>query len=509
MVNEMLAGLLIMSLWMNDAGASFNRMSGSAPAYLSRGESVRWERLRMLKLLYCGDHRRYFLDEGRTQFNFPPEEIEGRLVQRYITYNLCRQICHTTADLMFGAEVKLDATTPQQKARLDRLESSSLLHARLHEAAVQMSWAGGAFLEATVWRGEPYIEVLPAADVYPQGRRGADGQYLAYTRYASDTITEGDRQVPVLLRTTYLPGVVHRELRRIDARGGLGEQLDLAMWPAFGGGAEPPPLSEQATGLDRPSVVYIPNKVGDCEEVSDFDGLIELQDGVNAKYAQFARVVAQHADPKTWFPETAADPSGNVKATHNAFFGGIKPEYIVWNPQLDAADKDRAAYVLAFCTAAEMSPVLLGIRQGGTPDAARKLRLEATKDLAKTARKTLVVKPAIALAIDLAQRLDQRTPYLRSYPIDPVGVHMRDGLPVDGLDLATEASIWRSAGLMSVEGGVGLRIEDPDAAAVEVARLREEKSAAIPSVLLQEPGEAREVIDTADELHGDQATEAA
>jgi hypothetical protein len=132
---------------------------------------------------------------------------------------------------------------------------------------------------------------------------------------------------------------------------------------------------------------------------------------------------------------------------------------------------------MAFCAAAEMSPVLLGIRQGATPDAARKLRLEATKDLAKTARKSLLVEPAIALAIELAQRLDQTTPLLRSYPIDNVGVHMRDGLPVDGKDLANEeASLWRSAGLLSVEGGVAMRIEDPDAAAVEVQLIEDDES---------------------------------
>jgi hypothetical protein len=137
---------------------------------------------------------------------------------------------------------------------------------------------------------------------------------------------------------------------------------------------------------------------------------------------------------------------------------------------------------MAFCAAAEMSPVLLGIRQGATPDAARKLRLEATKDLSKTARKSLVVEPAIALAIELVQRLDQTTPLLRSYPIDNVGVHMRDGLPVDGKDLAEEASLWRSAGLLSVEGGVAMRIEDPDAAAVEVQLIEDETAAKAPSI---------------------------
>jgi hypothetical protein len=477
----MILGLLLMSLWLNDSAASYNRPHGGAPAYLSGADVRRWEQLRVLKMLYRGNHRGYFLTEGRTQFNYPEEEIEGRLVKRYLTYNLCKLISHTTADLMFGAKVELDAPTPQQTAKLDELARNSLLHARFHSAVVQMSWSGGGFVEATTWNGNPFVEVLPPDEMYPQGRPMPDGQYRSYVRYATDTVFRDNKLQTLLLKTAYLAGEIRRELRTLGDDGRVGAALELAQWPAYADGqAVPPPV--QATGLDRPSVVYLANVVGECVGISDYDGLIELQDAVNGKYAQFARVIAKHSDPKIHFPTEAANPQGNVPATHDAFYGATAPEYIVWNPQLDAAYKDREANVLAFCTAAEMSPVLLGIRQGATPDAARKLRLEATKDLAKTGRKSLIVEPAIAMVIELAQRLDQSTPLLRSYPIDSVGVHMRDGLPVDGQDLAAEAATWRAAELLSLEGGVAMRIEDPAAAKVEVELIKKEAAAKLPTV---------------------------
>jgi hypothetical protein len=471
-------GLLIMSmLWMNDPGSDYNRASNAAPAYLARAEAMRWERLRVLKMLYRGNHRQYFLVEGRTQFNYPVEVIGGWRLQRYITFNLCKLISHTTADLMLGVRPKIDASTPEQTARLDDLAKRSQLHSRLHEAVVQMSWAGGAFLEPTLWNGEPYIEVIPADEIYPQGRVQPDGQFGSYVRYATDTITIAGKDTPILLKTIYRPGVVTRELYEIDGTK-LGDKLSLDQWPAYQGGAgmaAPPP--EQQTGIDRCTIVYLGNKVGDCSGVSDYDGLIELQDTVNAKFAQLSRVHAKHSDPKIWFDQQSAGPDGNVRATDDAFFGGVKPDYIVWQAQCEAAERDRTAAMLAFCTAAEMSPVLLGLRQGATPDAARKLRLEATKDLSKAARKSLVLEPAISLALQIAQQLDQTTPLLRSYPIESPGVHVRDGLPVDGLDLASEASTWRAAGLMSIEDGVGMRIDDPDAQAVEVQRIENEEAA--------------------------------
>jgi hypothetical protein len=211
-----------------------------------------------------------------------------------------------------------------------------------------------------------------------------------------------------------------------------------------------------------------------------------MQDSVNAKFAQVARVLAKHADPKIAIPSRSASPDGTVPATHDTWFYEIKeeiPQYITWSAELDAAMKDRTEAILAFCAAAEMSPVLLGIRQGATPDAARKLRLEATKDLAKVARKALMMEPAIARAVDIAQRLEATSYRNRPaiYTVDPIGVAMRDGLPNDPKDDAEVVSLLRGAGVMSVEDGVEVRYQDPDGKAAEVARIAAEKSAAMPT----------------------------
>lgn len=488
-------GLLMAMLWLNDSGAGYNQLSTAAPAYLPAADRCRWERLRAARMLYRGQHRQWFLEEGRTQFNFPFEEIEGRRIQRYITLNACRLMSNTTADLMFGARPKIDAPSGAQRDRVDELVRRSILHARLHEAAVQMSWAGGAFLEVIVWNGQVWIETARANEIYPQGPLMPDGQYASYVRYATTEVPgPGVTTQKLLLTTIYERGSIRRVLYRLSERLSIeSDPLPMDQWPAFAAAAPP---SEQRTGIDGCSLIYLPNRVGDCEETSDYDGLLEFQDSLNAKFAQLARVLAQHADPKLAMPEAAADPSGAVPATHNVFFFRSKeeiPQYITWSAELDAAMRDRDAAINAFCAGAEMSPVLLGIRQGATPDAARKLRLEATKDLAKTNRKALVVQPAIALAIETALRMDQATPLRRSYPVEPVGVEMRDGLPIDELDRATVIATLRPGKNASLESAVEMRVEDPDAAATEVARIREEDAAAMPTVLSPlggvEPGE--------------------
>jgi hypothetical protein len=230
------------------------------------------------------------------------------------------------------------------------------------------------------------------------------------------------------------------------------------------------------------SIVFLANRTADSVGKSDFDELVSLQDSINAKFAQSARVIAMHADPKMWSETGIAGANGNVKATDNYYEGGTKPEYITWEAQIDPANADMKENLYAFCFVAEMSPAGLGIQAGGIPESARKLRLSLTKDLSRVDRKKLVVQPAIARVLEIAQRLDQTTPLLRSYAVGDIGVHMRDGLPVDEVDQATAAMNWRSAQLMSIEDGVAMRVEDPDAAKLEVQRIKDEEAAKVPTV---------------------------
>jgi hypothetical protein len=455
-------------------------------------------------MLFEGNHKRYFLDEGRTSFNFPEAEVDGRRIRPYATFNLLKLVSVKTADLLFGAKPKIEAPTPAQKDAIDELSRRSLLPSRLHAAAVQFSWAGGAFLESTLWRdGLPYVELVQADEMFPQGKLQPDGQYDSYVRYATDQIpgpTADAKPTTLLLKTIYAPGVIRRELYQLDEKGAIDKKdLPLDQWPAFAGPAgTPAPEPEQRTGVDDNTISYLPNEVGGQLELPDFDGLISLQDAANAKFAQVWRVLAKHADPKFAAPETSVDADGNIRSTADVWFFRSKdeiPQYITWSAELAAAMADRDAAVDALCVAAEMSQVILGIKRGGgVPDSARKLRLEATNSLAKVGRKALIIEPAIARAVETAlrlrgsavQRVFSRAPALDT-PQDPVGVSVRDGMPVDELDTASTAAAWRGAGLMSVEDGVAMRLQDPDAEATEVKRIKDEISNATPSVLLQRP----------------------
>src|SRR5687767_14354719 len=84
----------IPGIWVHTTLPSFNAPGGGddgragLPAFLSAAERSRLERVRQARMLLDGRHREYFLDEGRTQFDFPQVRAGGRLLPLYLTYNV-------------------------------------------------------------------------------------------------------------------------------------------------------------------------------------------------------------------------------------------------------------------------------------------------------------------------------------------------------------------------------------------------------------------------------------
>ncbi|MGN6507777.1 MAG: hypothetical protein ACTHM6_19630, partial [Tepidisphaeraceae bacterium] len=158
----------------------------------------------------------------------------------------------------------------------------------------------------------------------------------------------------------------------------------------------------------------------------------------------------------------------------------------------------------ALTITAEMSQSLLGLKEGAAPDSARKLKLEAVNALAKAARKAALFKPSMRRVVSVSLELQANLAYVG---VDPsgasivlpscraaigdgadIGVEMRDGLPRDELDEAQIVQTYRSSGTMSIEDGVERRKPDRASRELEVARIKAEAAANVPSVLLHEPG---------------------
>ena len=359
------------SIWNNHQEAEYNRMAG-APAYLPPEFQCHWERIRQARLLRSGQHRQYFLNEQRSQFDFPPLEANGRRITPFIHYGLLGLIANKSGDLLFGQEPTLSATdNARQQDALIALADRCNLQTVLHASATTASSEAGAFLEAVEWDGQVYIQEVDGQEIFPVGRLMPDNQHRSYQRFQ----VSDDQKM--LLISTYTPGSIQRELWSLAEAGNegsrhtaKGQRLDINLWP------DKPAIwgEDVRTGMSVNLITWIPNILYQRRAYSDFDGCIDHQDKINAANTQIARVLAQHADPFMAFPRSSFDDLGNVRSREKAIPKGDdpndKPEYIaIPGQQLEEAMKDRSNAVNALLITSETSPSLLGIEEGAAPEA--------------------------------------------------------------------------------------------------------------------------------------------
>lgn len=465
------------SLVWGTADEVYGRTAGRYPSFLPQRTQAQFERVRQARLLYRGRHYQYFVTEQRTQHDLKEMSVNGRTIRPYYALNVLGLISSKTADLLFGEDAEVKADDELQQAKIAELAERASLAELFKDAAVMASWGGQVYLESCVHQGQVYVQAIAADEVAPVGTIGPDRQYRAYVRYLLRDVGPKDKPRIVLLETYYEAGIIRRELWDTDG-GQKTKKLDIAQWAALTN--EATIVDQESTGVPWPTITWVPNELEEGEAVSDYDGLIGLQDLVNAKQTQIANVLAQHSDPAMAFPADLFDQEGNIRMKYKVFPMGADgkiPAYITWEGQLDAAMKDRSFALSSLLITAEMSPALLGLKEGAAPDAYKKLRLEASNALSMAARKAKTWRSAIRLAIDTAQALDQSIPGNR-YDRGPIGVNLRDGIPVDEKEQAETMSLLAGGKpLASRKRLVSILVPEAAAAEAELAEIERDDAA--------------------------------
>ena len=461
----------IPAIWVHTTADAFNlpRLS-DALSFLTDEQKARLERIRQARMLYDGRHREYFLDEGRTQFDFPRVRAGSGVVQLYLTYNVLGLISLKGADLLFGQAPLLRAEDDAQQAALSDLYSRSSLHPLFYACAVDASYEGECFLEACARGGRSYLAQVPADEIFPLGDRMPDGQFARYARYRVKNAGTDDQPLYLLLEILYLPGRIERRCFQLDEKGNRRE-VSLDAWSS-----EPQLSPLTLTGIAANTITWIPNGLVRGRPVSDYDGAIELQDALNAKNSQVGRVLLKHSDPRMVFPEEAFNrETGTIRSDADVFAYGPDhnrtPRYITWNAELEHAMADRAFVLSQLLVRTETSQVLLGMKQGAAPDAYKKVRLEAFNSLTKAARKTAYWAAGVARAASVCQDLENALPNGPRYARGPIGVELRDGIPIDEKEQAERLSILKAAGLISLERALSEQLHEPAAVRKELGRL--------------------------------------
>ncbi len=229
----------IPAIWVYTTGAAFNAPGSEYRAWLSPQQAARLERIRMARLLFDGKHRDYYVDEGRTQFQFPEVRVGTQTTKMYLAYNVLGLISLKSADLLFGDEPILRSDVPEQQAALNDLSERCSYYTLLYNCAVDASYEGEACVEAVVMDGEVYLRQVPTDEIFPVGDLGPDLQYRRYDRYSVTNVggqggstAAADKPIWLILKEIYTAGQIERHCYQLNDDNKTLREIALDQWPA-------------------------------------------------------------------------------------------------------------------------------------------------------------------------------------------------------------------------------------------------------------------------------------
>jgi hypothetical protein len=277
-------------------------------------------------------------------------------------------------------------------------------------------------------------------------------------------------------------GAVSRRLHK-GTYSTLGSVVPMDTLPEFAGLPE-----EEETGLDVPTLIRWDNVSGGYSDLAGAEAVLDRIDAevsYGSEKSEKSRPIS-FADASLFDSRGVADLSGVIPIRKgrlrqledsedtNKLAGTIQPDFqsaetIAWIDFL----VDSALMFMGYSKAS------YGRDQGGSADSGKALRLRQARTLLKKAGKDRMAVEAITNALAVAMAWQEGSGSDRKVADYRVEMTLGDGLPVDTMEDAQEAALWRGAEAISVEEMVRSRRPewDEDAVDEEVARIKDEAPA--------------------------------
>lgn len=439
--------------------------------------------------IYFGQHFEAYLIKA-------DKEVRERYAKlRYIVGNFGGLMSRVLADMLFGEPITIDVQDKNTQLFIDSVLEENQLLAQLYESALGNSRRGDACFKLRVGPRNPndeqssiIIEEFSPANYFPVLQ-----QDMARNTPRQDVIAivfkRNDK--------TYLHKEIHEPGRIINEVWGYDEKNEklTSMQSPEEFGYEP----VVETGVKRSLVFHIPN-VRDGSGfwgTSDYKDLDPLFFALNNRMTAVDNILDKHSDPILAVPPGVLDEDGKVKKQALQMFevdnenpGFNKPEYIIWNANLESAFKQIDKLIDMLFMFSEIAPASLGKEQGGggQAESGRALKFKLLATIRKRNRKVRYYDQALKDMLETAQELaifhkvkmGDQIPKKAERPT----VKWPDGVINDIVE-ETEMAIQRvDAGLESRVAAIA-RLDGitPDEAKKKVKEIDDESTANMPPAL--------------------------
>lgn len=417
---------------------------------------------------------------------------------RYVVANFAGMISKICADMLFSEPIAIKATDKGDQDWVDTFVEVNRMNEQLYENELTNSSLGDALFKLRVGYRRPgdknktiILEDITPSIFFPEidgfnVRAEPNSLTLAWT-FIKDKVKYLRKEIHTIgkienrvykMKDQYVVEEVSLDILGIEGLTGMGNIQD--------------------TGIDRYMLIHIPNwKTGNRYfGVSDYYDLDRLFYAINNRLSKIDNILDKHSDPILMIPDGVLDEEGKVKREALHMFevpegggGKIKPEYIVWNANLEAAFTEIDKLMNVFMMTAEITPDILGMGQGMN-DSGRALKFKLMRTIAKAQRKKLYYDRAIKELIYVAQLLAKEWDLgigddnykLTGEPEHPE-IKWQDGLPIDDYEEVTNEVAKIDAGIQSKVGAI-MNIDDLDeeAAKEKLDEINEENPVQVPTM---------------------------
>ena len=420
-----------------------------------KGERKRLRRCRDNRKLFEGDHAEVFREIWVRLFRYEMQlSIEMCL-------NWPKRLSTLWADLLLGEAPGLfDGDNGSDY--LEELAQRTSLWRKAYAAAIDCSRYGDAVIKVRR-ASDGEVKISPVSPVfwYPVVSE-EDAQEIQY-----HVLAWPSERVNVFEQTSvFLYVEIHSAEKIVYRTYNMPAAYDILRGGTLGVITSE---REEPNPDGRCLVVHIPNmqRSDSIFGLDDYSDLTSIMQELEVRFAQIARVLDAHADPKMYGPDnTTVDENGVVKANMGDYVplqeGDIPPGYITWDGRLDMSFKQIETMMQQFYILSETSPAVFGEIQSGLAESGSALKRLFMAPLAKVNRVRLGFDEGLREVIKLAASLDGQK-------VEP-RIAWRDGLPDDETERTQNEATAVGAGLTSKRSAMKRLYELSDEQADEEQR---------------------------------------
>jgi len=378
---------------------------------------------------------------------------------RYIVFNFPGLVSKVSADLLFGEPPEIK--DEKNRDFIDELMFKRKMKPKLYASALSNSYRGDALMRLRVKDNEIYVDNVNPSLYFPELERFNNED----VKTENLCWTEEVGSVKYLLVEQYDVGYVRTFVYKLKGEE-IGEQVTVEEYNELTGSTY---IEEVQTGIDQNLLVHIPNAKYDegFWGISDYTDIETLVYAVNNRLTKTDNILDKHSDPILAVPEGVLDENGKVKRQSFNMFevseGGDKPEYIVWNANLDSAFKQMEKFLDMLFFASETSPDVFGLSGGGQAESGRALKMRLLRTLAKRDRKRIYYEQGLQEVFTIAQKLSLANGFtvnqIRAKTDDAPEIVWQDGVVNDEKEEAEmtqikieQKLISRKRAIMKLEG---------------------------------------------------------